>query len=313
LFELVVDAPLRRLGQGQLLQAGTEALRVGGAVVLGDTQLFLDDLQLLAKKELALLRRYLLVDLIRDLAAQLGDLALLAQQLQHFLHPRLQRQRVEYLLQLLAAGRGQGRGEICELAGLVRIEVGDVLLELLAVQRIQRQQFLHGLEHGHRIGLDAVAVAIALAAWILDLHAIRRLVTEPAQDTEAAQALGEELAGILGHHRRTMQAHDAAHLREMARLRLRRHRSCADRHRSGPRRRCPSRPPPSGCRPTRRDSSPRAAPARERTGAGGSGIRYSVSGSTSSATAGVCWSSAVSSTILPSMCASCASADASSC
>jgi hypothetical protein len=110
--QLLANTLAGGLRQRKIRDALLEHLHVGGAIILGYAQLLLDDLELLAQEELALVFRHLLVDLAGDLALQLGHFALLAQKGQHFFHARTQRKGVEDLLQLFTRGGSERRGEI---------------------------------------------------------------------------------------------------------------------------------------------------------------------------------------------------------
>ena len=134
------------------------------------------------------------------------------------MHARLQGQRVENFLQALALGGGQGRGKIGQQTRLIGVEVGDVVAQFLAVQRVEGQEFFNRLQYRHGVSLDIVAVAIALAARIFHLHAVGWLLAQPAQDAKTAHALSQELPGIVRHNGRTVQAHRAAHFGKMPRL-----------------------------------------------------------------------------------------------
>ena len=215
LLQFVFDTPGYRVGYRQPLQARAKPLGVGGAIVFRDTQLFLDDFQLLTQKEFTLLIRDFLVHLLGDLAAQFGHFALFSQQGQNLLHARLQGQRVENFLQARAVGGGQGGGKVGQQTRLIRVEVGDVVAQFFAVQGVEGQEFLNRLQYRHGVGLDIVAVEIALAARVFHLHPVGRLVTQPAQDAKTAHALSQELLGVIRHCRRAVQAHGAAHLGKM--------------------------------------------------------------------------------------------------
>ncbi len=191
-----------------------EELQVGAAIILGQAEFFLDDFQLFAQKKLSLLLRDLFIHLAGDMGLHLGHFALFAQQHQHFFHARQQGQRIENFLQLVTFGGGQGGGEIRQQAGLVGAEVGHVVLQLFAVQRVQWQQFLDLLDERHGIGLDLVTVAIARAARVLHLHPIGRRIREPAHDTETLHPLHQELPGAIGAGW-PVQARNTAYFRKL--------------------------------------------------------------------------------------------------
>ena len=193
LGQLVVDAFLHPLGHLAALEARAEGVDVVFTVVLGDAQLTLDHLELLAQEEFALTLLHLGVDLLADLALQLRHLDLLAQQRQHLLHPRHHRQRGEHVLQLLPLGGGDGGGEVGQRARLVGTEAIEVVLEFLAVQRIDRQQFLDAVDQRHGVGAGLVFLRVHRLARVGHLDQKRRGARQPALDLEASHALGDEL------------------------------------------------------------------------------------------------------------------------
>ncbi len=112
LAHLFVDTFFRLLGQGLARQALLELLHVGAAVVLGQAQLLLDDLELFLEEEFALVLADLAVYLGGDLVLQAGDLDLLAQHRQDLFHALEHGHAIEHFLQLVASGRGEGGGEV---------------------------------------------------------------------------------------------------------------------------------------------------------------------------------------------------------
>ena len=78
-MHFLVDAFFRLLRHDELGEAFVEAVELGGLVVLGDAQLLLDRLELLAQEEFALLLAHLLVDLFADVRLQTRDVELLLQ------------------------------------------------------------------------------------------------------------------------------------------------------------------------------------------------------------------------------------------
>ena len=78
-MHLVVDTRRDGIRQFQRADALFECFRIGGAIVFGDAEFFLDNLELFPEKEFALLVRDLFVDLAGTLSLQLRYLALLAQ------------------------------------------------------------------------------------------------------------------------------------------------------------------------------------------------------------------------------------------
>ncbi|MDT4834305.1 hypothetical protein FQZ97_679390 [compost metagenome] len=156
--------------------------------------------------------------MLADLAVHLGgQLALqsrhfhfLAQQRQYLLHALEDRHRVQHLLQLPGRRGGQGGGEVGQRRRIVGTEAVEVVLQFLAVQRVERQQFLDRVDQRHAIGPDLVA-RVEGALWIIHLHQVGRAVAlEPAADAHARQTLGHELqlaafaAGMVYPHQRAV-------------------------------------------------------------------------------------------------------------
>ncbi len=193
LVQLFVDTLARLLGQHLAFQAGAEFVGVGALVVLGDAQLLLDDLQLFLEEEFALVFADLAVDLGGQLLLQARDFHLLAQQRQDLLHPLEDRHGVQHFLQFAAGRGGQGRGEVGERRRVVGTEAVQVVLQFLAVQRVERQQLLDRIDQGHAVGLHFVT-GIDRGLRIVHLHHERRtMALDPAPDTYPRQALGDEL------------------------------------------------------------------------------------------------------------------------
>ena len=94
-----------------------------------------------------------------------------------------------------------------------------MLLELLAVEGVQWQQFLDRRDNRHGVSLDLIALTVTLTPGVLDLGHQRPLLVEPAHDTETAKPLCEKLPPMLCH-RRSVQSHDAADGRELLRGRF---------------------------------------------------------------------------------------------
>jgi hypothetical protein len=102
-----IDALLRLGRQGLAFQALFELLDVGAAVVLGQAQFLLDDLELFLEEELALVLADLAVDLGGDFFLQARDFDFLAQHRQDFFHALEHGHAVQHFLQLVAGGRGE--------------------------------------------------------------------------------------------------------------------------------------------------------------------------------------------------------------
>ncbi len=96
-------------------------------------------------------------------------------------------------MQLTARGRGQRGGEVGQRRRVVGAEAVEVVLQLFAVQGVERQQFLDRIDQRHAVGLDLVGRLGGLVR-VFDFHQIRRaMVFEPGFDTHPGQALGDEL------------------------------------------------------------------------------------------------------------------------
>ncbi len=133
------------------------------------------------------------VDLGRDLILQVRDLDLLAQHRQHLLHAFEHGHAVEHFLQLDPSGGGERCGEVGEWRGVVGAEAVEVVLQLFAVQRVERQEFLDRIDQGHAVGLDLVG-GFGRLARVLDLDQVGgAMVLEPSADAHPGQALGDEL------------------------------------------------------------------------------------------------------------------------
>lgn len=197
LVEFLLDAGQHPGRHDEALQAVAEGVDVVLAVILGDAQLALDHLELLAQEELPLALLHLGVDLVADLALQLGDLDLLAQQRQHLLHAREHRQGGQHVLQLAPLGRGDGRGEVGERARLVGAEAVEVVLELLAVEGVDRQQLLDAVDQRHGVGAGLVRLGVHRLPRVAHLHQIGGLAGDPALDAEALHPLGDKLDLVL--------------------------------------------------------------------------------------------------------------------
>ncbi len=192
LVQLLVDALLRGRWHHLAFQARAELVGVGAFVVLGDAQLALDDLQLFLEEELALALADLAIDLAGEFLLQLADLDFLAQQRQHLFHALQDRHGVQYFLQFGARRGGQRGGEVGQRRRVVGAEAIEVVLQLLAVQRIEWQELLDRVDQRHAVGLDLVA-RVLVALRVIDFHQIRRLAPQPAADAHPRKALGDEL------------------------------------------------------------------------------------------------------------------------
>ena len=212
LLQFLVKTQSHRLGRIAGCHASLKALGIRGPVVLGDTQLPLDNLHLLLEKELPLIIGNLFVDLSADLPLQLGDLLFPTQQLQHLGHARGQGQGLENGLQLLTRGCGHGSSEVRQQAGLVGIEIPDVVLQLFGVQGVQGQQFLDSRDNGHGIGLYFIALPITLGPRVLHLGNEWPIGSQPPDQSKAPHALGNELTRLVLVARRAVQPDHAAHV-----------------------------------------------------------------------------------------------------
>ncbi len=131
------------------------------------------------------------------MALQAGDLQLLLDEHQYLAHALQHRQGLQHLLQLRGGRGGQAGGEIRQRRGFVGVEAAEEELQFLAVQGIEGHQFLQGIEDGDGVGTHFI-VGAGHILGVFHLHQVGRLARQPAHDTEAAQALGNELdlAGV---------------------------------------------------------------------------------------------------------------------
>ena len=90
-IQLVVNTGLHALRHYQRFQPRSEGIDIVFTVVFRDTQLALDDLELLTQEKLALAILHLCVDLLADLALQQRYIDFFSQQRQDFLHPLFHR------------------------------------------------------------------------------------------------------------------------------------------------------------------------------------------------------------------------------
>ena len=123
----------------QFFKSLLKPVEVRRVVVFGKAQLFLDHLHLLSQKKLSLVCRNLFIHLSGDLTLQLCHLPFTFQELQYNIHPRRKGQRFQHCLQTITAGGGKGGGKVGKEPGLIRVKLTNVLLELLAIKRIQWQ------------------------------------------------------------------------------------------------------------------------------------------------------------------------------
>ena len=120
---------------------------------------------------------------------------------------------------MTAARCCQSRRKVGQQARLIRIELANVLLELLAIEGVQGQQFLDRRDNRHGVGLDLIALTVTLTPGVLDLSDQRPLLIEPTHDAETAKPLCEKLTAMLCH-RGPMQSHNTAGGRELLRGRF---------------------------------------------------------------------------------------------
>ncbi|MNS38928.1 hypothetical protein D3C72_711930 [compost metagenome] len=142
---------------------------------------------------------------------QARDFDFLAQHRQDFFHALEHRHAVEHFLQLTTGGRSEGGGEVGQRRRVVGAEAVEVVLQLFAVQRVERQQFLDRIDQRHAVGLDLVGRLGGLVR-VFDFHQVRRaMVLEPGLEADAGQALGDELqfavfaAGVVHLDQRAVQ------------------------------------------------------------------------------------------------------------
>ena len=191
--QFFIDAFFRLGRQHLAFQALLELLDIGAAVVLGQAQLLLDDLELFLEEKLALVLADLAVHFGGELFLQACDFDFLAQHRQDFFHALEHGHAVQHFLQLVTGGRGQRGGEVGKRRRIVGAEAVEVVLQLFAVQRVEGQQFLDRIDQRHAVGLDLVGRLAGLVR-VFDFHQVRwAVVLEPGFDAHAGQALGDEL------------------------------------------------------------------------------------------------------------------------
>lgn len=188
-----------------------ELLDIRAAVVLGQAQLLLDDLELFLEEELALMLADLAVHFGGEFFLQACDFDFLAQHRQDFFHALEHGYAVQHFLQLVAGGRGERGSEVGQRRRVVGAEAVEVVLQLFAVQRVERQQFLDRIDQRHAVGLDLVGRLAGLVR-VFDFHQVRwAVVLEPGANPHAGQALGDELqfavlaAGVVHLHQGAVQ------------------------------------------------------------------------------------------------------------
>nr|GFC86205.1 hypothetical protein [Tanacetum cinerariifolium] len=154
---------------------------------------FIEHFARVFEEELSLVLADLAVNFRRNLFLQARDFDFLAQHRQDFLHTLEHRHAIEHFLQLDAGGGGQGGGEVGEGRWIVGTEAVEIILQLFAVQRVERQQLLDRVDQGHAIRLDLIGRLVGLVR-VFDFHQERRaMVFEPSLDAHTAQALSDEL------------------------------------------------------------------------------------------------------------------------
>jgi len=158
-----------------------------------------------------------LLDLLADLALQARDLDLALDHQHHLLEATQQRNRGQHLLQFLAAGAGQRRGEVAEWRRVIRAETLEVGADVLLVERVVREQLLDFADDGERVGAYLLRVLVRRLR-VIDLGDEGRALGQHALDAETLQPFGEELDAAIAAHR-LVHAHDGADFREGLRLR----------------------------------------------------------------------------------------------
>ncbi len=219
LVHFLVDALFRRFGQRELGDALVEGVELGGLVVLGEAQFFLNRLELLAQEEFALLLAHLLVDLFADVRLQARDVELLLQQHQHLLHALFQREGFQHVLQGLFRRGGEAGGKVGQLRRLVGAEAVEEELEFLGIQRIKRQQVLDRVDDGDGVRADFLGIRPARLVRVFDPDLVGRGFRQPFDNAETPRALGDELHLAVGSHR-MMDAHHRADALEVAALHI---------------------------------------------------------------------------------------------
>ncbi len=167
------------LGHLQRLDALAELLHLGGPIVLGYPQFLLDELELLAQEDIALPLLHFLFDVAANLHLCPRHLQLLLQQHQGLFQPRIQGHRFQHVLQLGAAGGGQAGTEVRQPRRVAGTEMGQELLQFLAVEGVERQQLLDHVDDGRGVGLDLGGLGIVRLGEVLDPGTERTLARMP--------------------------------------------------------------------------------------------------------------------------------------
>ena len=149
-------------------------------------------------------------DLLANVRLRLGDLQLLVDEHVHAFQAGQQVDRFQHFLLLLLAGGGQAGGEIGKVRRVVGVEVVEEQFEFFAVQGVQWHQFLDGIDHRDRVGLDLRHLFIARFGEILHPRGERVVQAKPLGDAKALQALEQHLHAAV-HPGDTMNAAGRAH------------------------------------------------------------------------------------------------------
>ncbi len=197
LLEFLADALLGLLREREFGQTRLELIQLGGPVILGQPQLLLDGLELLLQEELTLLLLHPLLDRVADFLLRLGQLQLIVEQHQHLFHARQERHRLQHFLQLLFLGGGEAGGEVGQMRGIIRAETVQKHAQLFHIQRVERQQFLNGVDHRHRIGAHFIVRRTGGLRQVRDPGIEGDLAMDPAFDMETLQALDQHLQMVI--------------------------------------------------------------------------------------------------------------------
>ena len=153
-------------------------------------------------------------DLLAYVRLRLGDLQLLVDEHVHAFQARQQVDSFQHFLLLLLARGGEAGGEIGKVRRVVGVEVVEEQFEFFAVQGVQRHQFLDGIDHRDRIGLDLRHLFVALFGEIFHPRGKRVVQAEPLGNAKALQTLEQYLHAAV-HPGDTMDAAGRPHAKEI--------------------------------------------------------------------------------------------------
>ena len=167
---------------------------------------------MLAQKRFALVLLDLAFHVLPDLHLGTGDLQLLVQQFENFFQPGQQRQGLQNVLKFGLGSRCQAGGEVGQHRRFVRTEPPKKDLQFLAIQRVQRDQFLDGVDDGdcvglHLLGLNGSRAGSGMLGEVLGGDHEGQFPSDPAPDAKSLQPFQNDLQMFVV----ALHAMDAAH------------------------------------------------------------------------------------------------------